>query len=123
MVLGDSAYNISTSVLFHTTSMKAKTRKNTVLMYPNEYLLKKPLGQCIGLQDAASSRLAGMHDYSCACGSIGEEPTHWTNSEEQETYVAVSSRRLKSTLKVVTQYLMAGEKLRNCAQSMFELCC
>lgn len=72
MVLGDSAYNISTSVLFHTTSMKAKTRKNTVLMYPNEY-------------------------------------------------VAVSSRRLKSTLKVVTQYLMAGEKLRKCV-AMLHMC-
>ena len=35
----------------------------------------------------------------------------------QHTYVAVRSKRLKSTLKVVTQYLMAGEKLRNCIQS------
>ena len=33
------------------------------------------------------------------------------------THVAVRSRRLKSTLKVVTQYLMAGEKLRNCKQT------
>ena len=32
------------------------------------------------------------------------------------THVAVRSKRLKSTLKVVTQYLMAGEKLRNCKQ-------
>lgn len=33
------------------------------------------------------------------------------------THVAVRSKRLKSTLKVVTQYLMAGEKLRNCKQT------
>lgn len=31
-----------------------------------------------------------------------------------KAYVAVRSKRLKSTLKVVTQYLMAGAKLRNC---------
>ena len=29
-------------------------------------------------------------------------------------YVAVRSKRLKSTLNVVTQYLMAGAKLKNC---------
>lgn len=34
------------------------------------------------------------------------------------THVAVRSKRLKSTLKVVTQYLMAGEKLRNCKQTV-----
>ena len=33
------------------------------------------------------------------------------------THVAVRSRRLKSTLKVVTQCLMAEEKLRNCKQT------
>lgn len=32
IVLGDSAYSISTSVLFQMTSMKANTKKNTVLM-------------------------------------------------------------------------------------------
>ncbi len=32
MVLGDSAYSISMSVLFQMTSMKANTKKNTVLM-------------------------------------------------------------------------------------------
>lgn len=72
MVLGDSAYKISTSVLFQTISMNANTKKKTVLMYPKEY-------------------------------------------------VAVSSKRLKSTLKVVTQYLMAGEKLRKCV-AMLHMC-
>ena len=33
-------------------------------------------------------------------------------------YVAVRSKRLKSTLKVVTQYLMAGAKLKNCIGSI-----
>ena len=37
------------------------------------------------------------------------------------THVAVKSKRLKSTLKVVTQYLMAGEKLRNCKQTVYLL--
>lgn len=47
-------------------------------------------------------------------GSAAADGDTSAGSIALEAYVAVRSKRLKSTLKVVTQYLMAGAKLRNC---------
>lgn len=72
-------------------SMKAKTKKEIVLIYPNEYLRQR------------FALPANFH-----CSNVNHTAAHIA------THVAVRSNLLKLTLNVATQYLMAGAKLKNC---------